>query len=78
MGFIAKMLKPKVPTIVMPQAPTPSAPAVMPDTDATEVKRAQKLEMTRRMQRSGRASTILSTGTGSAGGDDFGSPRLGG
>lgn len=73
MSGIMKMFKPKVPTIVMPQAPEVAPPAAMPDSDATEVKRAQKLEMTRRLQRGGRSSTLLSQGSGSAGGDDFGS-----
>ena len=80
MGALKKLLKPKMPTIVMPD-PTPIpvpevTPApVMPDSDAVEIKRAQKLQTTRRMQRAGRASTILSSG--SSGGDDFGSSRLG-
>jgi hypothetical protein len=80
MGALKKLFKPKMPTIVMPD-PTPIpvpevTPApVMPDSDAVEIKRAQKLQTTRRMQRAGRASTILSSG--SSGGDDFGSSRLG-
>lgn len=77
MGFIAKMLKPKMPTIVMPQAPEVSAPAQMPDSDSTEVMRAKTQELRRRMQRGGRASTIMSQGSGGAGGDDFGSSTLG-
>lgn len=80
MGALKKLLKPKMSTIVMPsQEPIPVpevTPApVMPDSDAMEIKRAQKLQTTRRMQRAGRASTILSSG--SSGGDDFGSSRLG-
>jgi hypothetical protein len=80
MGALKKLFKPKMPTIVMPSPepiPVPEVtPApVMPDSDAVEIKRAQKLQTTRRMQRAGRASTILSSG--SSGGDDFGSSRLG-
>jgi hypothetical protein len=80
MGALKKLLKPKMPTIVMPsQEPIPVpevTPApVMPDSDAMEIKRAQKLQTTRRMQRAGRASTILSSG--SSGGDDFSNSRLG-
>jgi hypothetical protein len=80
MGALKKLLKPKMPTIVMPsQEPIPVpevTPApVMPDSDAVEIKRAQKLQTTRRMQRAGRASTILSSG--SSGGDDFSNSRLG-
>jgi hypothetical protein len=82
MGFLKKMLKPKMPTIVMPSqdpAAIPVAPEVtpapvMPDADATEVNRAKTQEIRRRMQRGGRASTIMSQ---SSGGDDFGSSRLG-
>jgi hypothetical protein len=80
MGFLKKMLKPKMPTIVMPDPVTaPVAPEVtpapvMPDADATEVNRAKTQEIRRRMQRGGRASTIMSQ---SSGGDDFGSSRLG-
>lgn len=80
MGALKKLFKPKMPTIVMPsQEPIPVpevTPApVMPDSDAVEIKRAQKLQTTRRMQRAGRASTILSSG--SSGGDDFSNSRLG-
>lgn len=82
MGALKKLLKPKMPTIAAPTPdPTPIpvpevTPApVMPESDAVEIKRAQKLQTTRRMQRAGRASTILSSG--SSGGDDFGSSRLG-
>jgi hypothetical protein len=84
MGALKKLFKPKMPTIVMPTVepppiaeppPTPQAAPVMPDSDEVEIKRAQKLQTTRRMQRAGRASTILSSG--SSGGDDFGSSRLG-
>jgi hypothetical protein len=79
MGFLKKMLKPKMPTIVMPsqepiQAPEVTAAPVMPDSDAVEVNRAKTQEIRRRMQRGGRASTIMSQ---SSGGDDFGSSRLG-
>jgi hypothetical protein len=86
MGALKKLFKPKGPTIVMPSVempavaeppPTPQAAAEMPIpmSDSVEIKRAQKLQTTRRMQRAGRASTILSSG--SSGGDDYGSPRLG-
>jgi hypothetical protein len=82
MGALKKLFKPKMPTIAAPPPdPTPIpvpevTPApVMPESDAVEIKRAQKLQTTRRMQRAGRASTILSSG--SSGGDDFGSSRLG-
>jgi hypothetical protein len=79
MGFLKKMLKPKMPTIVMPEqtpieAPQVTAAPVMPDSDAVEVNRAKTQEIRRRMQRGGRASTIMSQ---SSGGDDFGSSRLG-
>jgi hypothetical protein len=79
MGFLKKMLKPKMPTIVMPEqtpieAPQVTAAPVMPDSDAVEVNRAKTQEIRRRMQRGGRASTIMSQ---SSGGDDYSSPRLG-
>jgi hypothetical protein len=81
MGFLKKMFKPKMPTIVMPeqtpiQAPEVTAAPVMPDSDAVEVNRAKTQEIRRRMQRGGRASTIMSQGSGS-GGDDYSSGRLG-
>lgn len=82
MAGLKRLFKPKMPTIVMPD-PTPipvpevTPAAVMPDTDAVEVQRAKTAEMRRRMQRGGRASTIMSQGSGGAGGDDYGSSRLG-
>lgn len=80
MGFLKKMLKPKMPTIVMPeqtpiQVPEVTPAPVMPDSDAVEVNRAKVQEVRRRMQRGGRSSTIMSQG--GSGGDDFGSSRLG-
>ena len=81
MGFLKKMLKPKMPTIIMPEpAAAPVAPEVtpapvMPDSDAVEVNRAKTQEIRRRMQRGGRASTIMSQG--GSGGDDYSSSRLG-
>lgn len=77
MGFIAKMFKPKMPTIVMPTPPTVSPPAEMPDTDSVEVNRAKQTELRRRMQRGGRQSTIMSQGGNDAGGDSYGSSTLG-
>lgn len=82
MSFLAKMFKPKAPTIVMPD-PTPVATpevtpsATMPDTDSVEVNRAKQAEIRRRMQRGGRASTIMSQASSSAGSDSYDSPRLG-
>jgi hypothetical protein len=77
--LLSKWFKPKMPTIVMPeqtpiQAPEVTAAPVMPDSDAVEVNRAKTQEIRRRMQRGGRASTIMSQ---SSGGDDFSSSRLG-
>lgn len=76
MSFLGKLFNPKTPTIVMPQAPTVSAPAPMPDSDAVEVRRAKQQEMLRRMSRGGRQSTIMSS-AGGPGGDDYSSSRLG-
>jgi len=81
MGILKKLFTPKVPTIVMPD-PTPvpvpevSAPAVMPDTDAVEARRAKTAQIRAQMQRGGRSSTILSQGGGS-GSDSYASPKLG-
>ena len=82
MSGIAKMFKPKAPVIVMPsqtpiEAPTVTPAATMPDADAVEVKRAQTQELRRRMQRGGRASTIMSQASGGSGGDDFSRTTLG-
>lgn len=80
MGFFKKLFRPKMPTIVMPD-PTPipvpevSPAPVMPDQDMAEVNRAKVQEVRRRMQRGGRASTIMSR-VGS-GGDDFSRSTLG-
>lgn len=72
MSFISKLLKPKMPTIVMPPTPEVQAPAPMPDTNSAEVQRAKTQEIRRRMQRGGRQSTIMSQGS-----DDFSSSTLG-
>lgn len=82
MGGIAKMFKPKAPVIVMPSQTPIEAPAVtpqptMPDSDAVEVRRAQTQELRRRMQRGGRASTIMSQAGGAGGNDDYGRSTLG-
>ena len=82
MSFLAKLFKPKAPTIVMPDQtpiPTPevSAPAAMPDQDATEVQRAKTAAIRQRMQRGGRSSTIMSQAGGGVGGDSYASSRLG-
>ncbi len=83
MGFLKKLFAPKAPTIVMPD-PTPvpvpevTPAAVMPDTDSVEVNRAKQAELRRRMQRGGRASTIMSQASGNGvGSDTFSSTRLG-
>ena len=78
MSFLGKLFAPKTPTIVMPQAPTPQPVAPMPDSDSVEIRRAKQQELSRRMARGGRQSTILSDGGGGVGGDNFGSSRLGG
>lgn len=77
MSFIRKMFSPKMPTIVMPQAPEVSAPAQMPDSNSMEVRRAKTMEIQRRMQRGGRQGTIMSQGGSDAGSDNFGSSTLG-
>ena len=77
MSFLGKLFNPKTPTIVMPQAPTPQAPAVMPDSDSLEIRRAKQQEMARRMSRGGRASTIMSGDGGGVGGDNFANAKLG-
>jgi len=74
MSFISKLFKPKMPTIVMPPTPEVTPPAPMPDTNSEAVQRAKTQEIRRRMQRGGRASTIMSQGAGS---DDFSSSTLG-
>ena len=76
MSFLGKLFAPKTPTIVMPQAPTPQAPAPMPDSDSLEIRRAKQQELSRRMARGGRQSTILSDG-GGVGGDNYSGQRLG-
>jgi len=81
-GWIKSMFKPKTPTIVMPDATPIATPevtpsATMPDTDSVEVNRAKQAEIRRRMQRGGRASTIMSQAGGSAGSDSYESSRLG-
>jgi len=86
-GFLKSMFKPKMPTIVMPDTtpiPTPevSAPAEMPTaTDSVEVTRAKAAEVRRRMQRGGRASTIMSQASGNSSGgvgsDTYSNSRLG-
>lgn len=83
MSFLKKLFTPKAPTIVMPDQtpiPTPevSAPAAMPDQDATEVQRAKTAAIRQRMQRGGRASTIMSQASGGGvGSDTYSSSRLG-
>lgn len=83
MGFLKKLFAPKAPTIIMPD-PTPvpvpevTPAAVMPDTDAAEVNRAKTAAIRQRMQRGGRASTIMSqSGGGGVGGDSYSNTRLG-
>lgn len=82
MSGIAKMFKPKAPVIVMPsqtpiEAPTVTPQPTMPDSDAVEIQRAKTQELRRRMQRGGRASTIMSQAGGSAAGDDYSRSTLG-
>lgn len=75
MAFLKKLFQPKATTIVMPDqtpiaTPTVSAPAVMPEADSVEVNRAKAAEVRRRMQRGGRASTIMSQAAGGGTGSD--------
>lgn len=86
MGFLKKLFAPKVPTLTV-QAPDPtpiptpevSAPAEMPTaTDTAEVLRAKTAAVRQRMQRGGRASTIMSQGSGGGvGSDSYASSKLG-
>lgn len=82
-GWLKSLFKPKVQTIVTPD-PTPvpvpevTPAAVMPDTDSVEVNRAKQAELRRRMQRGGRASTIMSQASGNGvGSDTYSNSRLG-
>lgn len=85
-GFLKSIFKPKTPTIVMPDTtpiPTPEVTpaAAMPEQDSTEVNRAKAAEVRRRMQRGGRASTIMSQASGNSSGgvgsDTYSNSRLG-
>lgn len=81
MGILKNLFKPKTPTIIMPdttpiQTPEVTPAAVIPDTDAAEVKRAKTQAIRQQMQRGGRASTIMSQG-GGVGGDSYSSSTLG-
>lgn len=72
---MGNLFTPKTPTVV---APTPQAPAPMPDTSSPGVMEARRKAQTDIMSRAGRSSTILTAPSQRGGGfDTYGSRALG-